>query len=219
MGEWLAAHGFSVVGPRWPGHGTPWRDLGEHTWPEWEETTTDAVADLASRTSGLVGAGLSVGAAMILHLAARYPARFLGVVAINPMVHRPDLRFAPLLAPFVRSVTATRNDIKKPGQDEMCSERLPMKAVAELGRFLRVVDADLPSMASPLLLFSSDEDHTVDPSNARRVAARVGTGRKELVRLTDSYHVATLDNDAPAIFERVAAFARSVAAGSPNGQT
>jgi carboxylesterase len=86
-----------------------------------------------------------------------------------------------------------------------------MRAVAELGRFLRVADADLPRVRAPLLVFSSDDDHTVKPANSRRIAERCGSERKDLIRLTNSYHVATLDYDAPAIFERVAAFADEVA--------
>jgi carboxylesterase len=211
MGEWLAGQGFSVVGPRWPGHGTNWQDMGAHGWREWERTSDDALAELASRSSTVVAAGLSVGGAMVLHLAARHPDRVDGVVAINALVRRPELGLMPLIAPFLRSVKSVGNDIKKPGQDEMCSERIPTKAAAELGRFLRVVDEDLPRMTRPLLVFSSDEDHTVKPSNSRRIAARCGTEEKDLVRLSNSYHVATLDHDAPAMFERVAEFARSLA--------
>jgi carboxylesterase len=210
MGEWLAERGFSVVGPRWPGHGTAWQDLGAHAWTEWERTSADALTELASRSTTVLAAGLSVGGAMALHLAARHPERIDGVVAINALVRRPDLNLAPLMAPFVRSVKAVGNDIKKPGQDEMCSERIPTKAAAELGRFLRVVDEELPRMTRPLLVFSSDQDHTVKPSNSHRIAARCGSDRTDLVRLSNSYHVATLDHDAPAIFERVAEFARSL---------
>ena len=42
----------------------------------------------------------------------------------------------------------------------------------------------------------SDDDHTVDASNAALIMDRAGSERKELVRLTNSYHVATLDYDA-----------------------
>jgi carboxylesterase len=211
MGEWLADQGFSVVGPRWPGHGTTWQDLGEHTWREWERATQDGLDELGSRCSSVIGAGLSAGAAMILHLAVRRPERLAGVVAINALVRRPDLALAPLLGLFVRSVKGVGNDIKKPGENEVSNERIPTRAAAELGGFLRVVDADLPRMTLPLLVFSSHEDHTVRPSNSRRVAERCASDRKELVPLTNSYHVATLDYDAPAIFERVAEFARSLA--------
>jgi carboxylesterase len=40
---------------------------------------------------------------------------------------------------------------------------------------------------------------------------RVGSRQKELIQLSNSYHVATLDYDAPFIFERTLQFLRQVA--------
>ena len=34
-GEHLAAHGFRVVVPRLPGHGTSWRELNVTGWQDW----------------------------------------------------------------------------------------------------------------------------------------------------------------------------------------
>jgi carboxylesterase len=65
-------------------------------------------------------------------------------------------------------------------------------------------------MTLPLLLFSSVDDHVVKPSNSALVMARTGSTDKELVRLTNSYHVATLDYDAEAIFERTLRFVGDV---------
>jgi carboxylesterase len=212
FGRWLSERGFSVAGPRWPGHGTAnWEDLAGHPWGEWERATGDALAELSSRCACVVAVGLSVGGGMVLHLAATRPEQVQGVVAINALVRRPELALAPLLSRVVGSVKAVGNDIKKPGTDEVCAERIPTAAVAELGRFLRVVDGELPRVSVPLLVFSSDDDHTVKPANSRRIAERCGSDRKDLIRLTNSYHVATLDHDAPAVFDRVAAFAGEVA--------
>ena len=60
-------------------------------------------------------------------------------------------------------------------------------------------------------MFRSAVDHVVDPSSAaassgRRVSSRDLTERM----LENSYHVATLDNDAPTIFEESAEFVRRV---------
>jgi carboxylesterase len=43
---------------------------------------------------------------------------------------------------------------------------------------------------------------------------RLGSQEKELVELTNSYHVATLDHDAELIFERTHELAERVTAGS-----
>ena len=53
---------------------------------------------------------------------------------------------------------------------------------------------------SPVLLFTSKQDHVVDPTSSDVLVEQV-KGPVERVLLERSYHVATLDNDAEAIFE------------------
>jgi carboxylesterase len=210
MGEWLHQRGASVIAPRLPGHGTSWEDLEKSTWQDWERESSAALDDLASRCSMVVAVGLSMGGALVLHLAARNPAKLMGVVTVNALIRRPDLALTPLVRLFTRSVKGVGNDIKKPGQDEIVYDRVPLRAANELGKLLRTADRELPSMGLPLLVFSSPQDHTVKPFNSRRIVQRVGSSSKDLVTLSNSYHVATLDYDAQAIFERTLAFARSL---------
>lgn len=67
-------------------------------------------------------------------------------------------------------------------------------------------------MTSPLLYFRSPEDHVVDGSSEPIILDRVSSTDVTRVALPDSYHVATLDNDAPTIFEQSAAFVARVSA-------
>jgi carboxylesterase len=214
FGEWLAARGVTVLAPRLPGHGTTWEDLERTTWIDWERESERALAELAACCSTVVTVGLSMGAALALHLAAEHPDKVSGVVAINPIVRRPDLRLAPVARLIMRTSKGLGNDIKRPGQNEIVYDRVPLRAAGEVGKLLRVTDRELPSLRAPLVVFASVEDHTVKPANARRVIERAGSERKELIRLTNSYHVATLDYDADTIFERTLAFATALADGS-----
>jgi carboxylesterase len=74
------------------------------------------------------------------------------------------------------------------------------------------VKHDIGRVTQPLLLFRSIEDHVVEPSNAAWILANVSSADLTEVLLPDSYHVATLDNDAEQIFEGSAAFVRRVTA-------
>ena len=65
-------------------------------------------------------------------------------------------------------------------------------------------------MTAPLLIWRSVEDHVVDPSSARIIAASVSSRDFEERLLTDSYHVATQDNDAERIFAESAEFVERV---------
>jgi carboxylesterase len=215
MGEWLAAHGLTVVGPRLPGHGTSVEDLSTVTWRDWEGEVEAALADLAARCTSVVVVGLSFGGALALHLAASLPNELRGVVLINPYVSDPRMLFSPVVRLFARTVKGVGNDIKKPGQDEICYDRIPVRTLASVSKMLRTSVADMPRMQLPLLVFSASEDHTVKPSNSRLVMDRAGTSRKDLVVLSNSYHVATLDYDAESIFQQTLEFTTSVAQDAP----
>jgi len=123
-------------------------------------------------------------------------------VLINPYVRDPRLAVTPVARFLLPSVKGIGNDIKKPGQDELCNDRLSLGPLASMSAFHRKVRRELPSVHAPLLVFSAADDHTVKPANSSLVMERVGSERKELVRLTNSYHVATLDYDADLICER-----------------
>jgi carboxylesterase len=73
------------------------------------------------------------------------------------------------------------------------------------------LEAGLPEVRCPVLLFTSRQDHVVPPSNSDYLAARV-SGPVERVYLDRSYHVATIDYDKDEIFERAVEFARKVTA-------
>jgi carboxylesterase len=60
--------------------------------------------------------------------------------------------------------------------------------------------ADLPKVITPVIVFHSTEDHVVEPVNTQVLLDGVSSSDTTEVVLRDSYHVATLDNDAPLIF-------------------
>ncbi|HEX9235569.1 MAG TPA: alpha/beta fold hydrolase [Actinomycetota bacterium] len=219
FGMWLAERGLTVVVPRLPGHGTSPEDLAATSWEDWDGEAGQAVDELAARCSTVIAVGLSFGATLALHQAATRPDAIAGVVAINGYIHDSRLLMAFAARAFMRTRKGTGRDIKKPGVEELNYERMPVSVLPGLGKYLRMVERELPDLRQPLLLFSSDEDHTSKPANSRLIMAKAGSPSKELIRLTNSYHVATMDYDAESIFERVLAFAHSLAAGERTHST
>jgi carboxylesterase len=212
IGEWLAARGHAVACPRLPGHGTAWRNLGRTRWQDWANESIRALKDLDSRVDTLVAFGLSLGGPMVLHLAARYPDAVDGVVLVNPWLkERPLAALSPVLKYVIPSVRGVINDIKQPGQDEIGYERIPVKAFADAVAFHKVVKAELSRVQQPLVVFQSSEDHAIPAGSSALIMDGVGSEAKELVPLENSYHVATLDNDAELIFERTHEFVESLA--------
>jgi carboxylesterase len=212
IGEWLAARGHAVACPLYPGHGRTWQELGGPRWQDWVAEAEGALRELAGKVQGVVILALSFGAAVGLHLAARHPDVVKGLALVNPYVRDRRIAIAPVLWPLIPPRKGIGNDINKAGEDELPAERIPVRGLAEVAKLLRVVRGDMPSVRQPLLVFNSPEDHVVPKGTADWVLARVGSERKELVQLPNSYHVATLDHDAELIFERTHEFAEAVAA-------
>ena len=104
------------------------------------------------------------------------------------------------------------NDIKKPGVDEHGYTRTPLRAAHSMFGGYAALRSDLARITSPLLVFRSAEDHVVDPSSARIIAASISSRDYEERLLEDSFHVATLDNDADRIFSESAEFIARVTA-------
>lgn len=210
IGEWLAGRGLSVEGVRLPGHGTNVEDLRSRRWPEWVDEAARSLAALHERCRAVVAFGQSMGAAVVLALTASRPSEVDGMALANPYVFDPRLLAVPVFRHVLRNWKAVANDIAKPGVDENGDPVTPVAALVEMSAMLKVVRSRLPGIRQPLVIFRSGTDHVAPRSNARRVLARIGSERTEVVPCPRSYHVVTLDHDAPIVRERLLAFAREV---------
>jgi carboxylesterase len=210
--ESLAAAGYAVELPLLPGHGTTWQDMTTTRFSDYTAAIEKAYADLAARTDVVVAGGLSMGGTLVLELAAHHP-EIAGLVLVNPAVASTNkqLLAVPLLKHVVRAMPGIGSDIKKPGVTESAYDKTPLKPLASMIAAWKAVRADLPKITCPVLLFRSAEDHVVDPSSGRLILAGISSRDVTERVLTDSYHVATLDNDAPQIFAESAAFVARVA--------
>jgi carboxylesterase len=215
-GEYLAERRpeTAIELPLLPGHGRPWRELAATGWQDWYAALEEAFLGLRERCGEVFLMGLSMGGGLALRIAERYPADVAGLVVVNPSVTRnkPTEALLPVLSRVVPSISSIASDIKRPDVREAGTDRTPLRAAHSLSRFWRVVAADLPKVTAPLLVLHSVEDHVVHPRNAALVLARAGSADKKEILLHESYHVATLDHDAPLIFEESERFIERVAA-------
>lgn len=210
----LVARGYAVEMPLLPGHGTRWQDLNRTTWADWYATVTQAFDTLVAENDVVVVAGLSMGGALCLRLAADRGQDVAGVVLVNPAVDslRKDVRLLPALKHVVPAMPGIANDIKKPGEDEHGYSLTPLKAAASMFEAFADLRRDLPQITVPVLLFRSSEDHVADISTSQALHAGLSSRDFNERVLEDSYHVATLDNDAPMIFAESAQFIERVTA-------
>jgi carboxylesterase len=214
----LAGEGFTVSAPRLPGHGTTWQELNKTRWPDWYAEASHALDALDEKCAEVFVGGLSMGGCLALRLAEERPDDVAGLVLVNPSVTslNRQLVLLPVLKRVVGSVKGIGNDIKKPGADELCYDRMPLHALDSLRELWRVTRDDLPKVTAPLVVYRSVEDHVVEPVSTQIITQRVSS-RDVTERVIDnSYHVATLDHDATRIFTESAEFVRKHAT-APGG--
>ena len=214
MVEWgqaLATAGLTVRVPRLPGHGTRWQDANAVSWRDWYDELERAFDDVRRTCERTYVMGLSMGGTVALRLAEQRGADVAGVVVVNPSLFtlRKDAKLLPLVRLFIPSFPPVGNDIKKPGVVEPAYDRLPVKAAYQLSLLWKLTNADLARLTRPLLVFTSRDDHVVEPANSTRLMEGAGTADKRQIVLEDSYHVATMDNDLPRIVEETLAFIKA----------
>lgn len=211
-GEYLADRGYSVRIPLLPGHGTTWQEMNGTTWQDWYSCVDSVFRELHETCERVVVGGLSVGGALALKLAQEHGPRISGLALVNPAVKAEDarLRLLPVLKHLLGSLEAVGNDIKKPGVTELAYTRTPLKALHSLLNGWSSLVRDLPEVTQPVLLLRSPQDHLIPASSSALILSRISSRDVIEVQLMDSYHVATIDNDAPRIFDESAKFIERV---------
>ena len=204
----IAEAGFSVLLPRLPGHGTSVEDMKTTTWSDWSKTALAAYDELRARTERATVVGLSMGGALTAFV-NEHRSDVAGNVFINPLV-KPmpeELRdgLQALIDGGVEELESIGSDIKKADTIEASYNATPLSCVQSLFEGIDDVHANLSKISAPSLLFSSREDHVVTSDNGDDLMTMV-SGPIERIWLEDSYHVATMDNDAPLVEAETLAF-------------
>ncbi len=214
-GQYLAAHGYTVDVPRLPGHGTSVAECNRTRWDDWYATIERSYQNLRERCDLVFVGGLSMGGALAAHLAQQNPD-VAGVMLVNPALASGDLR-VKLLLPVMRVLgikeyPAISNDIAKEGMDEVAYDKTPVRALISFVDHWPMLVRDLHKLAQPTIMFHAPGDNIVDGATSEILKRDIGSHDFSYVELTRSQHVATLDHDAEAIFERSAAFIERVSA-------
>jgi len=215
LAEALATAGFTVDLPLLPGHGTAMEDMVPTRWADWSAAAEDAYRALAAHCDSVAVAALSMGGGLACGLAADHP-EIAGLALVNPLIVAPgdELRdiIRQLLEDGLETTDGIGSDISKEGVVESAYPGTPLAAALSLFDGIDALAPRLAGIGCPVLLLTSREDHVVPPESAEALVASVA-GPVERVVLERSYHVATLDWDAPVIEERVVAFASTVLGG------
>lgn len=210
----MAEQGYAVELPLLSGHGTTVDDMKTTGWADWTADANDAYDKLAARTNKVVVAGLSMGGTLAIWMATQHP-ELSGLITINPAVMEMDPPVVDLikgtLAAGDDEIAAVGSDIAKPDVVEVAYQSTPLAPLISLAEGLAALQSDLASIRCPTIIFTSPQDHVVEPKSSDHLAAAV-SGPVERVTLEKSYHVATQDFDAEIIFTMSTDFVAKVTA-------
>ena len=225
---------------------TTWRQLHASA----RDAFLDARREARARNMPLVVGGLSLGAVLALMLAAEYPQDVAGVVCLSPTLfyngwnvpwyHKliPLVSYTPLKyfsyfresAPFglkdedLRSKMAKQYDKTSLGESVDAATlgyaHFPVRLFCEMRPLVARCKRRLPEVRSPVLLIQAEQDDMTGPSNSEFIRDRVGSVRRELVMLKNSYHLVTVDLERSVVADHLRTFCDSLAnlwIGAPAG--
>lgn len=197
LADYLWRKGYNVYGPRLRGHGTAPEDLASRNWEKWYDSVGRAYIIMKNCMKSIAIGGFSTGAGIALLQAANKPGRFRGVISINAPLKLQNITSRLSSAVVMWNNFLSRMRIRKGKMDFVTNEpenphinyfRNPVAGVNELGRLMKVVEERLPLVRDPALIMQGSDDPVVNPVSGLEIFDRLGTERKELIRIYARHH-------------------------------
>jgi carboxylesterase len=210
----MIANQFHVELPRLPGHGTTIDDMLGTDWADWTAEVDRVHSFLSRRVDKIVVVGQSMGATLALWAAIEHPD-VAGLVCINPATRTRDADTMAMIDDLIEDgivdVPGEGSDIADPDAHDIAYDGTPLQPLRSLVHegIANITDR-FGELTMPLRLFTSRQDHVVEPADSEHLAASFG-GPVEHSWLERSFHVATRDYDRDFVTAESVAFVERVA--------
>jgi carboxylesterase len=227
----LQSEGFTVSCCQLAGHCGTAEDLITTSWHDWAASVETALAELRTECDTVLVGGLSLGAILALHAAAKHPDKISGLLLYAPTLWYDGFSvpwYAFLLkwvinTPFgqryrfqerepygikdqrIRKLIVRAMGLGKSAEAGLSST--PSQSLKEMWDLVAVVKPELPSIKTPALIVHAREDDISDLSNTIYLQRKLG-GLVDTLVLDDSYHIVTIDKQRSLVVDRSAAFTR-----------
>ncbi len=227
----LQKEGFTVSCCELAGHCGTEEDLIKTGWRDWAASADAALIELRKQCDTVLVGGLSLGAILALHAAAKQPEKISGLLLYAPTLWYDGFSvpwYAFLLKWLINTPMGQRYRFKEREPYGIKDERIrklimramgqgnsaeaglaatPSQSLKELWDLVAVVKPELPSIKTPALIVHAREDDISDLSNTIYLQRKLG-GLVDTLVLDDSYHIVTIDKQRSLVVDRSAAFAR-----------
>ncbi|MEQ9715205.1 MAG: alpha/beta fold hydrolase [Candidatus Asgardarchaeum sp.] len=211
LGEYLADRGFTVNCILLPGHCTSPDDMNTKKWQDWANAVENGYKELQDMgIKNVFVCGLSMGGVLTLYLGEKYT----DVSGLIPMAAPVEIKnwkltFLPLLKHFKKFIT--KETAVKEAKEEyelkhFSYDVVPLSALHELLKLLKVVRKNLHKISAPTLIIHSRSDELVAPYNAELIYNNISSADKRIFWLEKSHHVVTLDKERHILYQEIEKF-------------
>jgi carboxylesterase len=232
----LNKEGYGVICPRLANHGKPLSVLKHSKWEDFYGPLRALVSRVLDSGDRVYVGGLSMSALFVLLLAEEFGERLAGGICLSPTLFfdgwnvpwynrlLPLASYTPLKyrlyfkegAPYgiknprIRGMVGRHYAKARLSDTEGLSKFgyafFPVSLFHELRRLVRTVIPLLGRVRAPMLLVHPEEDDTASVRNSQLIFDRISSPVKKLVRLTDSYHVITADQERDKVASEMSGF-------------
>ena len=213
LAESLAEDGHTILAVRLFGHASDPEDMLRARWWDWLASVEDGLNILKGCTDRQVVMGLSMGGALALLTAARYPVK--AVISYSTPYDMPKdprikhLRWLHWLMPRQSKGKPDWHNPQAP-KDHVDYPYFPTRSLLELQELLRVMRSELPAIRIPALIVQSHGDHTVPPESMDYLFEHISSADKTRLWVDDSGHVVIREPERERIFAASKQFLKRV---------
>ncbi len=225
----LARAGHTVSVPQLAGHCATDAELRYSHWQEWYASVESALDVLRKSCDTVVVGGLSAGAILALHLAARRPQHVQGVACLAPTLWLNGwgvpwyarlfrLVHDKFVANMINFTECEPYGIKDKRMREMVVAALHSGDASQAGVFstpggpmlefrwlVGIVKRELAAIRQPALILHPREDDRADLNNAFYLQRHLG-GPVDMTVLDYCYHIITIDRQRDVVADRMVSF-------------
>ncbi|MBO9707284.1 MAG: alpha/beta fold hydrolase [Caulobacter sp.] len=235
----LHRQGFDVMVPQLAGHGADMKTLLASTWRDWLDSVIAAYDVFSREVDEVFVAGICVGGALGLELAAQRPE--IAAAAVYSMTFEYDgwnmqgwMKGAFLIQavanlPLVREISFAepypyglkderlRERVAKTPENfiDGALDRLPFGALFQMYRLGRHLERIGGRIDTPCLILHAREDDMSHPRNAWRLRRALGE-QAQVRMLEDSYHMVHVDRERALVADQTGAFFLEHSQGKPS---
>lgn len=198
LAQYLNKHGYTVVCPLLPGHGTTIEDLHRCQWIDWVNHAESEYKKLSNTCDLVFVGGESLGGLISLFLALNNPDIAALLLYAPALIAQNRLtNLSTLLRFFVKSIKKRRarsaSSIVEERWQGYTLDSVP--AAAQVVKLQRLVRKSLPQITQPMLIIQGRLDQTIRPEGAEEIYSSVSSPIKELVWMPESTHCILLDHE------------------------